>query len=91
MEILFCIFVVIFGFVIISDIVRWGFSADTVIYNLKFLLYFVIGMTVISALGYLIYAAVMGGKYCVVFEMDEIGINHRQTENQAKRQGSSAR
>lgn len=84
-KILFCIFVVIFGFVIISDIVRWGFSADTVIYNLKFLLYFVIGMTVISALGYLIYAAVMGGKYCVVFEMDEIGINHRQTENQAKK------
>ena len=84
-KILFCIFVAIFGFVIIADIVNWGFSAESVLNNLKFLLYFVIGMTVISALGYLIYAAVMGGKYCVVFEMDEVGINHRQTDAQAKK------
>ena len=33
---------------------------------------------VLSIIGYLIFAYIIGGKYCVVFEMDEEGINHKQ-------------
>ena len=84
-KILFFSFAAIFLFVIIADIINWGFSAEKAIQNLKIFAYVLIGITAISAVSYLIYAAIMGGKYCVVFEMDEVGINHRQTDNQAKK------
>ena len=40
---------------------------------------------VISILSYLIYAFMVNGKYCVLFEMDEYGINHKQHEKQVKK------
>lgn len=40
---------------------------------------------VLCIVGYLIYAAVMGGKYCVVFTMDDKGILHEQQAKQAKK------
>ncbi len=40
---------------------------------------------VLTGAGYLIYAAIMRGKYIVEFEMDERGINHTQIPWQAKR------
>ena len=40
---------------------------------------------VLSVLGYLLYAAIMGGKYCVVFTMDDKGILHEQQAKQAKK------
>ena len=39
----------------------------------------------LSILGYLLYAAMMGGKYCVVFTMDNEGILHEQQAKQAKK------
>ena len=39
----------------------------------------------LSLLAYLFYAAVMGGKYCVLFEMDENGIRHTQAPRQFKK------
>ena len=42
-------------------------------------------MTGVALLGYLIYAAIMGGKYIVEFEMDAAGILHTQTAAQAKK------
>ena len=42
-------------------------------------------MSVIVFLGYALYAAMMGGKYIVIFEMDENGINHKQIPSQAKK------
>lgn len=36
-------------------------------------------------IGYLIYAFIAGGKYCVVFEMDEEGINHKQHDKHVKK------
>ena len=42
-------------------------------------------MTGLVMLGSLIYALIMGGKYCVMFEMDEKGINHKQMPKQAKK------
>ena len=40
---------------------------------------------VLGILGYLIYAAIMGGKYCVVYTMDDAGILSEQQPKQAKK------
>ena len=40
---------------------------------------------VLIILGYLLYAAMNGGKYCVVFTMDDKGILHEQQAKQAKK------
>ena len=82
-KILFFIFLGIFAVVLASDAIRYG--AAKLAENLRFLLYFFLGMTAVTALGYLLYAAVMGGKYCVMFEMDEKGVNHRQMPHQVKK------
>ena len=43
------------------------------------------GVVVVSLLGYLLYAAVAGGKYCVLFEMNETGLRHIQLPRQYKK------
>ena len=48
-------------------------------------LLFLAGMLVLSTVAYLVYALIMGGRYCVLFEMDEKGVVHRQLERQAKK------
>lgn len=40
---------------------------------------------VLSIIGYLVFAFIIGGKYCVVFEMDEAGVNHKQHEKHVKK------
>ena len=40
---------------------------------------------VLSIVGYLLFAFIIGGKYCVVFEMDEEGINHKQHQKHVKK------
>ncbi len=40
---------------------------------------------VLSIIGYLIFAFIIGGKYCVVFEMDDAGVNHKQHEKHVKK------
>ena len=82
-KIFFFILLAIFGCVMIADVINWG--TRNIVSNLKFLLYFLIGMTVVVGLGYLLYAVIMGGKYRVLFEMDEDGINHKQMPEQAKK------
>ncbi len=84
-KILFFIFLIIFAFVFIADFVSWGFTAERIKESLRFSGFFLLGMTVVTALGYSVYAALMGGKYCVMFEMDEKGINHKQIPAQAKK------
>ena len=84
-KILFFIFLMIFAFVFIADFVNWGFTAERIKESLRFSGFFLLGMTVVTALGYSVYAALMGGKYCVMFEMDENGINHKQISAQAKK------
>ncbi len=46
---------------------------------------FLLGMIVLTALGYLLYAALMGGKYCVLFTMDERGVVHERQPRQAQK------
>lgn len=43
------------------------------------------GATALLTVSYLIYAAIMGGKYIVLFEMDEKGINHKQMPKEAEK------
>ena len=82
-KIFFFIFLAAFIVVNVSDFIKWG--AEKIPQNLLFLGYFFIGMTAVVGLGYLIYAAIMGGKYTVEFEMDEKGFIHRQIASQAKK------
>ena len=83
-KIFFFILLGVFAVTFIVDWVEWGFG-HSVMNNLKFYGIILLGMTALVAVGYLIYAAIMGGKYTVLFEMDENGVNHRQIRSQAKK------
>ncbi|MBR0466209.1 MAG: hypothetical protein IJJ40_01785 [Clostridia bacterium] len=83
LKIFFFIFLGVFAVVNISDFIKWG--AEKVPQNLPILGYLLLGITAVVGLGYLIYAAIMGGKYIVEFEMDEKGITHKQTASQARK------
>ena len=82
-KIFFFLFLGIFAVTMLGDVIRWGVGA--LAENLRFLLYFFLGMTAVVGLGYAVYAAIMGGTYTVLFEMDEHGVNHRQVAPQAKK------
>jgi asparagine N-glycosylation enzyme membrane subunit Stt3 len=43
------------------------------------------GMLVLAAAAYALYALMMGGKYCVIFEMDEEGVKHTQMNRQFRK------
>jgi len=85
-KIFFFILVGIFAVTMIADAIEWSdFFPDRFLNDLKFLAWFLLGMTVVVGLGYLLYAVIMGGKYIVEFEMDERGVLHRQTAAQAQK------
>ena len=83
-RIFFFILAGIFTLMMIISLIEDGFG-DSIWSSFKFFLYFVLGMTALVLISYFIYAAVMGFKYCVVFEMDDRGILHKQMPKQAKR------
>lgn len=82
-RIFFFIFLGIFAMIMFFDTVNGYMDGGRLVDNLKIMGYVFIGMTVLVCLGYLVYAAAMGGKYIVDFEMDERGVNHKQTPAQA--------
>ena len=43
------------------------------------------GFMVLGVIGYYLYALIMGGKYCVLFEMDQNGVMHKQMPKQVKK------
>ena len=88
-KIFFFIFLGVIAVVTISDFIKWG--PEKALENLPVLGYLLLGMTAVVGLGYLIYAAIMGGKYIVEFEMDEKGVLHKQTASQAKKAKKLAR
>ena len=85
LKIFFFIFLGIFALMTIIGAGDSDFWWDGFLGNLKIFGIIFGGMIVLTGISYLIYAAIMGGKYIVEFEMDEYGINHRQTEKQAKK------
>ena len=70
---------------IVSDGIRWGFKWENVLPQLKIFGFIYLGMTALVLISYFIYAAYMGFKYCVMFEMDEKGIRHIQMPSQVKK------
>ena len=44
-----------------------------------------LGFIVLGAIAYCLYALIQGGRYCVLFEMDEQGVKHTQLARQFKR------
>ena len=51
----------------------------------KFNLLMFLVIMALGCAGYLLYAVIMGGKYCVVFTMDEKGVKHAQYKAQVKK------
>lgn len=84
-KILFFIFLGQFLLLMLLDGRRNNFFWDGFLSDAKAFGYCILGMTVVLALGYLVYAAMMGGAYIVAFEMDENGVNHKQIDAQAKK------
>ena len=82
-KIFFFIILGIFVFITLIDLFSGDMDSERFLDTLKAFGCFILGMTVVSVLGYLLYAAVMGGKYIVMFEMDERGILHKQLPKQA--------
>lgn len=50
-----------------------------------FPVWFLLGMVVLTSLSYAVYALIMGGSYCVLFEMDDEGVKHTQLSKQFKK------
>ena len=85
-KIFFFIFLAIFaGVFFFGAVGTKDYFPDRLTEDLRFLLYFILGMTAVIILGYLLFAAIMGGKYCVMFEMDKDGVNHKAVPAQAKK------
>lgn len=84
-KIFFFVLLGIFVFMIIADAINGYLDGELILNDLK-LMGIVFGiMLVLAVLGYLLYAAIMGGKYCAMFEMDEEGVNHKQLPRQMKK------
>ena len=85
-KLFFFIVLIIFAFTTVVDLIDWGgFSLARTLGQLKIFGIIFGGMTALVTVGYLIYAAIMRGKYVVEFEMDEKGVLHRQVASQAKK------
>ena len=88
--ILFTIFKMLgigFGFMclfeICVDVFGGGFDLSAFLETAKVFLILFAGILILSAISYFLYALIaLGGKYCVLFEMDEKGITHTQAPKQ---------
>ena len=84
-KIFFFILLAIFAITSLVDLIQWGFDAESALSTLKFFGCFLLGMTMLVGISCLVFAAIMGGSYDVLFEMDERGVNHRQLPRQIKK------
>lgn len=82
LKIFLCIFLGIFAVVSLADALR---GLHNFVANLKIFGIILLVLIAIVLVSYLIYAAIMGGKYIVEFEMDETKVLHRQIAAQAKK------
>ena len=84
-KILGCIFIGIFAFEQVIDLINDDFAADTFLSSAKIFGIILAVLLVVSVIAYLIVAAMYGGKYVVLFEMDEDKIKHIQLARQHKK------
>ena len=85
MKVLLIAVAIVFLFNLCLEGCEGHLNAETLAFDFKILGIGILGIAVLAALGYLLYAAIMGGKYIVDFAMDEKGILHAQTPAQAKK------
>ena len=86
--ILFTILKIFGGIILAAGIIGFIFQlfgGHDYLMILKTMVYAMALMAGLSILGYLVYAAIMGFHYCVIFTMDEKGILHQQQPKQAKK------
>ena len=84
-KIFFWVFVGIWGFMIILTLIEDGWNLERIWDTSLPFLILIGAFTVIALIAYAIVAAMYGGKYIVLFEMDEKGVNHCQINAQAMR------
>jgi hypothetical protein len=72
-------------FITVISLRDYNFIWNGFISNTKFFLLFFIGIELFCLFGYLLYALIMRGKYCVIFEMDKKGIRHIHAPRQFKK------
>lgn len=84
-KIFFWIIVGLWAFLVILELGDTDFWFKGFINLTKIFAVIAAGMFVLCALGYFVYALIMGGKYCVMFEMDDAGVLHQQMERQVKK------
>ena len=84
-KIFFFIMLGIFVFIAFLELIEGDLDGGTLLGTLTAFLIGTAGMTALTATGYLVYAHIMGGKYIVMFEMDDDGVNHKQVPEQAKK------
>lgn len=83
-KIFFFIWLGVATFVMILS--SWGDDLIEALHNIGLpLLYVLIFLLVLITFSYLVYALMMGGKYSVLFEMDEKGVTHTQLPKQFKK------
>lgn len=66
----------------IPDLVNGYADAGDVLESLRFGGLFMLFFAALTCVGYALYAAMQGGKYCVLFTMDENGVTHKQLPKQ---------
>lgn len=67
------------------DMIRGYADTEDLIGAITGALTFCVGWVVLVTVSYYIYAAIQGGKYCVMFEMDGEGVVHCQYEKQVEK------
>lgn len=72
-------------FMVLLEVIDDNLSLDNFIELTGGLMIFSLGFGILCLLGYLLYALIMGGKYCVLFEMDDRGVHHIQMDTQIKK------
>ena len=85
LKIFFCVLAALWAFINVISLDNYDYWPDTFLTIGKVFLIAIPCVFVLVAFSYLIYALIMGGKYCAIFEMDDSGINHIQMPKQYKK------
>ena len=84
-RIFFWIFVVMWAFLSIVNVSEGHFNMKDFLDFSKIFLLILVGIEALVGVSYLLYAALQGFKYCVMFDMDGEGVTHTQMPRQFKK------
>ncbi|MDO4510336.1 MAG: hypothetical protein Q4B68_00780 [Bacteroidales bacterium] len=85
LKIFFWIYFCMWAFLVLLDVGNSWYGWDDFLDFGKWMLVFFACFSAFCTVCYYIYALVMGGKYCVLFEMDDKGVRHKQMPKQVKK------